>query len=78
MGFFLRWNFFLVGGIFFSEIEGWDFCFSGNFFHRWDFCFSGVVKFFSEIEGWNFATSFLKIYTFHYLKILCTDSIKKI
>ena len=56
----LRWNFFLVGGIFFSEIEGWDFCFSGNFFHRWDFCFSGVVKFFSEIEGWNFATSFFE------------------
>ena len=38
-------------------------------------------NFFSEIfrrfEIINFVTSFLKIYTSHFLKILCTDSIKK-
>ena len=45
------WNYFfqrLRGGILFSEIEEWDFCFSGTFFSaEW-------LDFFSEMEGWSF------------------------
>ena len=57
---------------FFSEIERGEF-----------FFFSVGVEFFFLIfrffEIINFVVkNFLKIYTFHYLKILCTDSIKKI
>ena len=56
---------------FFLELEGWNIFFQqrGGFFFFENFRFFEII---------NFVTSFLKIYTFHYLKILCTDSIKKI